>query len=205
MPRLLLLRHGLVNPNQDDLYIGSSDAPLSAEGWVQTEAVGGRLASEGLAAIYSSPQLRARQMAQAIATACGLEVQIEPGLREMDFGCWEGLTESEIVARFPGQMQEWTADPAREPAPHGGETLVQVARRAMRAYEKILARCSEEDTVLIVGHGGTLQALLCEALGTPLRARWPYLLRAAALSELRVVEGHAALVSLNDCCHLHSE
>jgi len=198
MLRLLLVRHGLTSANQEDRYIGSMDPPLSDKGLAQAEALAARLSKEELTAIYSSPQLRARQTADIIARACGLEVQIEPELREMDFGCWEGLTHAEITAYYPGQMRAWWADPAAEPAPHGGESLVQVARRARTAYDKIVCHHGEGETVLIVSHGGVLQALLCEALGSPLRARWSYLLKAAALSELRLFDGQPVLVSLNE-------
>jgi len=202
MLRLLLARHGLTSANQEDRYIGSTDPPVSDEGLAQAEALAGRLSREGLTTIYSSPQLRARQTADAIARACGLALQIEPELREMDFGCWEGLTRTEITARYPGQMRAWEADPSAEPAPHGGETLVQVARRAKGAYDKIVARHAEGEAVLIVAHGGVLQALLCEALGPPLRARWSYLLKAGALSELQIFDGQPVLVSLNESSFL---
>lgn len=204
MLRLLLVRHGLTTANREDRWIGRSDPPLSEEGLTQAEALATRLAGEGLTAIYSSPQLRARQTAELIAQACGLEVWIEPGLREMDFGCWEGLTQAEIEARYPGQMRAWWADLTAESAPHGGETLAQVAKRAKAAYNKIVARHGEGETVLIVAHGGVLQTLLCQVLGSHLRARWTYLLKAAALSELQIFDGHPVLVSLNDVRHLHS-
>lgn len=202
MLRLLLVRHGLTNANQEDRWIGSTDPPLSDEGWAQAEALAARLTHEGLGAIYSSPQLRARQTAEGIARACDLEVQIEPKLRELDFGCWEGLTQAEIVARYPGQMRTWWADPTAEPAPHGGESLMQAAQRARAAYRKIVGCHSEGETVLTVAHGGVLQALLCEALGPPLRARWSYLLKAAALSELQILDGQPVLVSLNESSFL---
>lgn len=202
MLRLLLVRHGLTNANQEDRYIGRMDPPLSTEGLAQAEALAARLTREEVTAIYSSPQLRARQTAEIITRACGLKVLIEPALREMDFGCWEGLTHAEITARYPEQMRAWWNDPAAEPAPHGGESLAQVARRAREAYNKIMCRHGEGEAVLIVSHGGVLQALLCEALGPPLRARWSYWLKAGALSELQVFEGQPVLVSLNESSFL---
>ena len=202
MLRLLLARHGLTTASQEDRYIGSTDPPLSDKGLAQAKALATRLTKQWLTAIYSSPQLRARQTAQAIARACGLAMQIEPELREMDFGCWEGLTRAEIMARFPGQMRDWEADPAAEPAPHGGETMAQVAQRARGAYNRIMYHHGEGEVVLIVAHGGLLQALLCEALGPPLRARWSYLLKAAALSELQIFDGQPVLVSLNESSFL---
>jgi len=204
MIRLLLARHGVTMANQEDRFIGSTDPPLSAEGLRQAEALGARLVSEGLAAIYSSPQLRARQTADAVARACRLAVRIEVDLREIDFGCWEGLTWAEIMARYPEQMRAWQADAAAEPSPHGGESLAQTARRARTVYEKIVCRRNEGETVLVVAHGGVLQALLCEALGPPLRARWSYLLKAAALSELQIVKGQPVLVLLNESSFLEA-
>jgi broad specificity phosphatase PhoE len=202
MLRLLLARHGLTMANQQDRYIGRTDPPLSPKGLAQAQALAVRLAGEGLAAIHSSPQLRARQTADAVARACEMDVKVEPDLREIDFGCWEGLTRAEIVARYPEQMQAWQADPAVEPAPHGGESLAKTAHRAKMVYERILSCHDEGDAVLMVAHGGVLQALLCEALGPCLRARWSYLLKAAALSELRIFDGQAVLVSLNESSFL---
>jgi broad specificity phosphatase PhoE len=198
MLRLLLARHGLTTANQQHRYIGSSDPSLSDDGMAQAAALAVRLTEERLAAIFCSPQRRARETAAAVAEACGLRVQIEPNLREIDFGCWEGLTRAEILARYPGQMQAWEDDPSAEPAAHGGESLSRVARRARAAYENITGRHGNGEVVLLVAHGGVLQALLCEALGPPLRARWSYLLEAASLSELQVFEGQSVLVSLNE-------
>jgi broad specificity phosphatase PhoE len=202
MLRLLLARHGLTAANQQDRYIGASDPPLSDEGMAQAEALAARLRGEELAAIYTSPLLRARQTADIVARACGLGVQIESGLREIDFGCWEELTRTEIMSRYPEQMQAWEADPAVEPAPHGGESLRQAARRVKAAYDEIVRHHHDSEVVLIVAHGGVLQALLCQVLGPPLRARWSFLLKAAALSELRVFDGQPVLVSLNESCFL---
>jgi broad specificity phosphatase PhoE len=198
MLRLLLARHGLTTANQEHRYIGSSDPSLSDEGLAQAASLAARLAEEGLAGIYSSPQRRARETAAAIAGACGLVVQIEPDLREIDFGCWEGLTRAEIMARYPGQMRAWEDDPSAEPAVHGGESLARLALRAKAVYERILESHGNGEAVLLVAHGGVLQALLCEALGPPLRARWSYLLKAAALSELQVFDGQSVLISLNE-------
>lgn len=198
MLRLLLARHGLTIANQKDRYIGVTDPPLSTEGLTQAEALAARLTQEGLTAIYSSPQLRAQQTANIVARACELEVQIDPDLRELDFGCWEELTHEEIKVRYPGQMRAWWADPTAEPAPHGGESMGQTARRARAAYDRIVQRHSDGEVVLIVAHGGVLQALLCEALGPPLRARWSYLLKAGALSELQILDDQPVLVSLNE-------
>ena len=201
MLRILLARHGMTTANQEDRFIGVTDPPLNDEGLVQAEALAARLEREGLTAIYSSPQLRARQTAQAVSGACGLTMQFEPDLRESDFGCWEGLTLTEIRARYPEQMRRWWASSAVDPAPHGGETLGQVSQRAREAYKRIVAR-HEDEAVLIVAHGGVLAALLSGVLGASLRTRWCYRFKAAALSELQVLDGQAVLVSLNDSCHL---
>ncbi len=203
MWRLLLARHGVTTANQEGRYIGRTDPPLSDLGLAQARSLASRLTHEGLTAIYSSPQLRARRTAEMIARACGLEVRFESELREMDFGQWDGLTRAEIEQRYPGQMQRWQADPLTEPAAHGGETLAHLAQRVAAAGDRIMARHADGEVVLVVAHGGVLQTLLCHALGSRLRPRWPYRLEAAALSELQVFDGQAVLVLLNDVGHLH--
>jgi broad specificity phosphatase PhoE len=198
MLRLLLARHGLTTANQQHRYIGSSDPCLSDTGRNQAAALAERLSDEHLAAIYSSPQCRARETAKAVAVVCGLEVQVDQDLREIDFGCWENLTRAEIMDQFPGQMEAWEENASAEPAPHGGESLSRVAERARAAFARITEQHENGEAVLLVAHGGILQSLLCEALGPPLRARWSYLLQAASLSELHVFARQSVLVSLNE-------
>jgi broad specificity phosphatase PhoE len=150
MTTLLLARHGETDWNRERRVQGSTDIPLNAAGIAQARALAASLASEPLAAVYASDLARARDTASAVATVHGLEIVLDPALREKHFGTWEGLTDTEIRKRFPDAVAGSWGD---------GETRAQLAARAVAAYERIRARHAE-GSVLIVSHGGPLRVLL---------------------------------------------
>ncbi|MBL7202461.1 MAG: alpha-ribazole phosphatase [Anaerolineae bacterium] len=200
MIRLLLVRHGTTAWNRKGRYQGQSDVPLDETGMQQALALRSRLAREEIGAIYASDLQRAWQTASAIAAPHSLAVRPEPRLREIDFGIWDGLTYSEIERRYPEVLAAWEADPLNT-APHRGESLGQVSARVRVALDDI-ARVHEGRTVVLVAHGGSLQVVLCLALGLVPKARWQFRLSAASLSELQLYEGGAVLTRLSDCSHL---
>ena len=84
--RILLIRHGETNANKDGRFQGASNSTLNSKGLSQAEALGVRLKSEEISAIYSSPQTRAMETAWPIAEAHGLDINTIDGLRELDIG-----------------------------------------------------------------------------------------------------------------------
>lgn len=200
MVRLLLVRHGETDWNSEGRYQGNTDVPLSVAGLRQAEAAARRLAGERPCAVYSSDLARARETAAAVAAACRIEVRLEPGLREMRFGAWEGLTHVEIAERYPREWAAWIADPRRV-APPGGETADELAERVAAAMRRIRCECAGA-TAVVVAHGGSLQTLLCLALGVDPAKRWQFRLRHAAVTEVHLYDEGAILATLNDCRHL---
>jgi alpha-ribazole phosphatase len=208
MTRLLLLRHGQTAWNLDGRFMGQMDIPLDETGLQQAEAAARRLARQPIQAIYSSDLSRAWQTAQIVhqailgASSGGPTVPlvVEPRLREMSFGDWQGLTYAQIQELYPQELATWEAD-LLECSPPGGETLNDLIQRAQAAYLEILA-ANLEESVLIVGHGGALQTLCCLALGLPPERFWQLHLSNASLSELRIYPTGAILNLFNDTCHL---
>lgn len=200
MTEILLIRHA--EPEGAGRYLGRrSDPPLSARGRAQAEALARRLASEPLAAIYSSPLRRALETARAIA-AHHLPVEIVADLVEMDFGLWDGLSYQEVEAREPEQLARWLEDPLAVVPPEG-EGLAGMGRRVIGAFEAIAIRHHGE-VVAIVTHGGPARAILCRALGLPLAAHWRLSQDLAAISRLGLGEnGKVTFSLLNDTCHLN--
>ncbi len=199
MRRLLLVRHGETTWNADGRYQGQRDVPLNAVGRRQAAAVARRLAREALTAIYASDLCRARETAEIIAAQCGLPVRTDPRLREINFGHWQGLSHAEVLNRYPDEVAAWYADPLHE-AVHGGETLQQVASRLEELWEELWAAHWMED-VLLVGHGGTLQVLLCLLLGKPVAEFSHFKMGNVALSVLTFLGGRPHLVTFNDRRH----
>ncbi len=161
-----LVRHGSVVAAERRRFIGHLDAPLSPLGEAQMEALSARLASVPLEAVYASDLSRARRSAEILAAPHRLTPRVEPALREMSMGRWEGLTAEEIAALDPEAFKEWIARIGEVPFP-GGESLMDLDDRAWPVVEKILAGHGGAH-VALVAHGGTNRVLLCHALGLPL-------------------------------------
>ncbi|MFV6029072.1 histidine phosphatase family protein [Streptomyces sp. NPDC056264] len=201
---LVLLRHGetALTPEKRISGSGGSDPELSETGLRQAEAAARVLAARGpVRAVVSSPLRRARQTAEAAARRLGLEVQVDEGLTEADFGAWEGLTFAEARERHPAEMAAWLASPKAVPGGNG-ETFASVARRAALARDRLLARY-EGQTVLVVSHVGVLRTLLRLALGAPPATLFRMDLAAASLSAVSYSRSRGVSVRLlNDTSHL---
>src|SRR4029079_14367922 len=128
MTEILLARHGETDWNSGRRVQGHTDIPLNARGIEQAKALAAQLAGERLTAVFSSDLSRALETARGGAAAHGLEVTIDPRLREKNFGTWEGLTVVEIAERFPDAQRGQWGD---------GETTEEVARRVRGVLERI--------------------------------------------------------------------
>ena len=199
----VLLRHGetALTPEKRFSGSGGSDPELSERGLVQAQRTAAGLAARGgIQAVVSSPLLRCRQTAQAVADRLGLQVRIEEGLRETDFGAFEGLTFAEAKERYPAELDAWLAS-ARH-APPGGESFAAVARRVSVSRDKLLARFSGR-TVLVVSHVTPVKTLVRMALGAPPESMFRMELSPASRSEVQYyADGNASLRLLNDTSYL---
>lgn len=163
--RLILARHGEADGSREFRFNGSSDVALTAHGEQQALRLADALAPLAPVAVYSSPLVRARATAEAVAAVAHLAVEILPELREQSYGAWERLTAAEARQRDPMRFAAWAA--GRRIAPPEGETFSGVRRR-MVACVAALAERHPDQTVVVVAHVGPIKALLCSALGLPL-------------------------------------
>jgi broad specificity phosphatase PhoE len=146
--RIILARHGETDWNLERRWQGHSDRPLNETGLAQAEELATELAGEPIAAVYSSDLVRAHETARIVAARLGLDVVAVPGLRERQFGSWEGLRDVEVEHRFPGAH-----------GPPDGETREEMLRRVLESLEAIAA-AHDGETVLVVCHGGPIRAAL---------------------------------------------
>ena len=202
---LYLARHARTASSAVDSFNGRGELPLTAHGREQAHRLGIRLAAVRFAAVYRSPLGRTAETAALVAPALAAEVL--PGLSEIDYGRWEGLSPGEARARDPGLYDAWERDPAAV-APPGGETAAQVAERALAALETIRARHARSaDPILAVSHKATLRILAAALTGGPVslyRRRWGQDECALNLVELR--EGKEPFLRLwNDTSHLGAD
>jgi broad specificity phosphatase PhoE len=158
---ILLARHGESDWNRDERWQGHADRPLTELGRKQAQGLADRLASIELDAVYSSDLQRARETAEIVARARGLDVEESAALREVDVGSWSGLTRAEAQQRFPDAFLRWLAG---EEGWDDGETYEQLGDRVLGAVREIAAAHPGE-RVLVLAHGGSIRAIHAAALG----------------------------------------
>jgi broad specificity phosphatase PhoE len=202
---IYLVRHGQTVWNEEGRLCGSSDVPLSGEGLAQAQKLAARLKSIDIAAIYSSPLLRARQTAEAIAAHHPIEVKVESDLREIDYGDWEGLKVADAMERFPKLEKLRREEPMKFAAPNG-EPMREFAKRVISAIQRIAASHANE-TICVVAHQTVNRFILCWILQSPhpIDFRFWRQLRQdpACVNLLQVREDELWRVCLvNDTCHL---
>lgn len=203
----VLLRHGETPLTPEKRFSGSGggDPSLSDVGRAQAALTAGALAARGtIEAVVSSPLARCRETARIVAERLGLEVSVEEGLRETDFGAWEGLTFAEVRERHPADLDAWLASATARPT-GGGESFASVARRVATTREKLLASHAGR-TVLLVSHVTPIKTLVRQALGAPPESLFRMELSAASLSAIAYyTDGNASLRLLNDTGHLRRQ
>ncbi|QDD91858.1 histidine phosphatase family protein [Pseudomonas oryzihabitans] len=154
-----LLRHGATEGPEG--FRGRLDPPLSAQGWTQLrEAVA---AQPAFTLILSSPQQRCARFAEWLAAEQGAELALEPDLRELDFGDWEGRSAADLMQDQAEALGLFWADPYAY-TPPGGEPVVRFAERVQAAVARWRPRLQGQRS-LIVTHGGVIRLLLARQRG----------------------------------------
>lgn len=139
MTTLYMVRHGETPWNVEGRYQGQLDPPLSKKGHQQAQATANSLAPLGFDAIFSSDLARARQTAEALADITSLTIQLDPRLREIHQGQWQGVLIDDIRAGWPDEIYGWENDPWHHHPP-GGERLQTLQTRLFAAVRDIAAR-----------------------------------------------------------------
>jgi alpha-ribazole phosphatase len=160
---LLLIRHA--ETDMTGRFCGHSDPELNERGHQQLAGVLDRLSEYAIRRIYTSDLRRARQTAEAIASHFEIGFEVRPGLREIQFGQWEGLSWSEIEACDPVLAKIWAERYPNSTAP-GGEPLQQFERR-VRAESAFLFAAATECPIAVVAHAGFMRVLLTMFYGVP--------------------------------------
>jgi probable phosphoglycerate mutase len=200
----VLLRHGEtpLTPQKRFSGSGGTNPSLSPVGQDQATRAATELAARGtIQHILASPLTRTRETAAAVATRLDLPVTIEEGLRETDFGAWEGLTFGEVRERYPDDLTTWLADPTAQPT-GGGESFTETATRIAATRDKLIAAYAGR-TVLLVTHVTPIKTFVQLALGAPPESLFRMELSAASLSAVAYyADGNASVRLFNDTSHL---
>ncbi|HTO05535.1 MAG TPA: histidine phosphatase family protein [Myxococcota bacterium] len=197
--RIVLVRHGEIAANAARIWHGSTDSELTERGQLQAGRVAEHLAlrEPRPVALYVSPLRRTRATAAPIAARLGLELRLEPGLREYGIGELEGVSYDDLMRehRF---FERIAQDPGF--APPGGESPREVIARVRDALERI-ARAHRGEQAIVVSHGAALGFTLGTLIDRDSTQWHRYHLANCAVSEL-VLEPEPRLLSWNSTDHL---
>jgi len=199
---LLLVRHGESEPaveSEEFAHVdGHADPPLSALGRQQADRLADRLSAERIDAIYVTTLRRTSETATPLARILGIDPSVEPELREVYLGEWEGwVFEQKIVDRDPlaarmAREQRWDVIP-------GAESSAAFRDRVLPAIERIATRHPGQ-RVLVVAHGGTIGEILASASGSQ---PWAFVgADNASISHLVVTQTRWIVRRFNDTTHL---
>jgi broad specificity phosphatase PhoE len=204
MTRIILVRHGQtgwnVGAGAGERFRGRVDLPLDDKGLAQARALAERLADCPIVAVYSSPLRRAVETARPTAQKLGLLVQPLPGIIDINYGDWQGLSPAEVANVYSDLYPRWLETPHRVKFPHG-ESLRQVRLRGMAALKEIAAR-HEGRTVLLVAHQVVNKVLVCAMLGLDNSHFWRIQQDNACINIFEHQDGIFTAVLINDTCHL---
>ena len=196
-----LVRHGESESNVTGRWQGHGDSSLSATGREQAQLLAARLAHGRFDRLVSSDLSRARDTGAALSARLGRPLTTDPIWREIDVGRWEGLTREQVAARFPDEVEALRRD---EPVPiGGGESWVDLTRRARGALEALLANSTPGEHVLVFAHGGVIASLVLDLFELGLRRPRPLgHVDNTGLTTLSFRRGVPRLERFNDTLHL---
>lgn len=150
--------------------------------------------------VYSSDLSRAAETAQAIGSVLSLPVHKLPGLREMRFGCWEGLTAKEIKDKYRDIYEIWSSKPKEVTIPEG-EHIIDLQKRVLYTVNDIISK-NEGKNILMVSHGISLKVLILSVLGTDIALHNRIRINNGSISIIDYLLNGPVLTMLNDTCHL---
>ncbi len=161
--KLYFLRHGETTSSQTGTYCGKLDIALTPQGVQMAEDFANAYRDFPWKAIFSSPMQRTIATAKPLCALLGLEMQLRDGLKEIQYGEWEGKTADEVNQEYHDDYVRWLADPGWNP-PTGGEKGIEIARRTSEVLEEI-DHNYKDGNILVVSHKSTIRIMLCSLLG----------------------------------------
>lgn len=160
---MYFLRHGQTAASRSNAFCGSIDPDLTAEGREMAQEFAAAYKKLKWAAVFCSPMKRARDTGRPLCEAIGIEPQVRDGLKEINYGKWEGKSVEEVEKQFHDDYIKWLADPGWNP-PTDGEPAVAISHRVVQVMEEITKHYADGN-VLLVSHKATIRIALCSLLG----------------------------------------
>jgi probable phosphoglycerate mutase len=201
MTLLYLARHGETDDNANLVYQGQAGKGLNSRGRAQARRLAERMRKARVTTIIASDLERAEETARIVGHECGIVHSVDPELREINIGTWQGKRHEEVPDLYPEEWAAWSAgvDIRRG----GGETYTELGVRIEQALARIAAM-DARDPILVVSHGGSIKTYVSKLLGIDIANM--RLLAGVGNCGLTVIEydssGRVRLHTFNDTAHL---
>ena len=181
-------------------FRGRADLALTEVGVKQAQATAERIARWQVSAVYSSPLRRALETAHPVAKRFGLEVEKLPGVIDIDYGEWQGLSLEEAGARDSILYAKWRERPQEVKFP-GGESLDEVRERAVAAVAELIKE-HQGKTVAVVSHKVVCQLLILDVLKLANSHFWQIAQDVSAVNLFEHRDGAPSALIINETCHV---
>ncbi|MFW5976402.1 MAG: alpha-ribazole phosphatase [Bacillota bacterium] len=198
---VILIRHGETSWNREHRFQGHQDIKLNNKGVNQAKKAGQFLASYDIDVIYSSELERAYQTAVIINKKHRVKVIKKSGLKEINFGDWEGLTYEEIEKNNSEKIKKWNNNPWSN-SPPAGESLESFYQKVVNTIDGIIEK-NKGDTILIVSHGGVIKTYLTYILDMPPENYWQFDTASTGISNIKFYNNKAIIDRINSRPHLN--
>lgn len=202
--KLILIRHGQTQWNNESRVQGRTDIPLNEKGRLQAAAIAERLQDDHFDAVYASPLSRAKETAEEIAKRHGAKVVLDEDIIEIQFGKWEGLTSPELNKTYPELFADWgwieRPEACKEMAAESQQEIVARSLRFVKRLES-LHDCSAR--ILVVGHTMPTKMIIAHFIGLPYNRIRSLRIENCAYNEVETGKNeYGFLHALNDTSHL---
>lgn len=189
--KLILIRHGITQWNKQKKYCGCRDIGLSNHGRSQARQLRKRFNGFEFDKIYCSDRRRALQTRKILFGRNDF-IKVK-GLREIDFGVFEGLRHDEILRKYPKLYKEWLADPYKGRIPEA-EPMHVFRKRVHECIRKILG-ASRGKTIAVVCHGGVIGIFVSGILKN--RSFWKFVPSPASVTVVEYSKRKLSLKKFN--------
>ena len=190
---IYLIRHAQSVGNKKRIFAGVTDFGLSDEGKESLDHVNEFFSDKDLASIYVSPLLRCRQTAEIIFG--DREMISDDGLKEINFGEWEGVHVGEVMKNYPEKWEDYMGN-WREFTFPGGDNIPDYQKRASSEVKRIVENHDDED-IAIVSHNGFIKAAISYMLTGNIELAFNLSVQNGKVNWIIVEEDFAKLRMLN--------